>query len=239
MSFCGSGLGAFVLPPVLRYCVDSYELNTAFFLFAACTFQVSIAGMLFRPPQFYVKRYNLRQSQLAQAKPPNTTTSVLKTTSNDYAAMDSTPQRHWGFGWMLLCNPLMWLYAITLAICDSSYVNLYIILPPHATMTGFSKTKGAYLISLLGITQTVSRVVFGWFAHLDIIDNRYIYQCTLLVCGATFCVMPFLQSYVLLATGSVLCSLSAGSFVVLSAVHVAESLGTANLPTTYGILYST
>ncbi|KAI0209759.1 hypothetical protein LSAT2_005533 [Lamellibrachia satsuma] len=106
-------------------------------------------------------------------------------------------------------------------------------------MTGFSKTKGAFLISLLGITQTVSRVVFGWFAHLDIIDNRYIYQCTLLVCGATFCVMPFLQSYVLLATGSVLCSLSAGSFVVLSAVLVAESLGTANLPTTYGILYST
>ncbi|KAI0209758.1 Monocarboxylate transporter 14 [Lamellibrachia satsuma] len=113
LSFCGAGLGAFVLPPVLRYCVDSYELNTAFFLFAACTFQVSIAGMLFRPPQFYVKRYILRQSRLAQAKPPNTATSVLKTTSNDYAAMDSTPQRHWGFGWMLLCNPLMWLYAIT------------------------------------------------------------------------------------------------------------------------------
>ena len=246
-------------------------------------FHVSIAGMLFRPPEFYVQRYMLQQSQLSQDKlietvvrvmemnadttitlPAETTTSASpvaavfvsdnttmpstvdemylsesKPNCNAHGAVDSALETDCGFRWRLLCNPLLLMYAVTLSICDSSYANVYMLMPPHATTMGFSETKGALLVSFLGISQAVSRLAFGWFADCNIIDKKYIYQCALLVCGATFCVMPFLQSYVLLATASVICSLSAGSFVVLSAVLVAENLGTANLPTTYGILYST
>ena len=162
-----------------------------------------------------------------------------KTIWTDTAIGESTPLKRSAFRWNLLRNPLLLLYAITLSLCDSSYGNVYMFMPPHATMAGFSSSNAALLISVIGITQAVSRLVVGCVADLNIFDKKHIYQCAMFVCGATFCVMPFIRSYVLLAAVSVVCSLSAGSFVVLSAVLIAESLGTENLPTTYGVLYST
>ena len=239
---------------------------------------VSVAGMLFRPPQFYVRRYILRQDKLQKAiariceishainmlmpiasaitaspidamyadeKTPvaQTTTAMYftkgKTIWTDIAIVESSPRKRSAFRWKLLRNPILLLYAITLSLCDSSYGNVYMFIPPHATMAGFSSSKGALLISVIGITQAVSRLVVGCFADLNIFDKKHIYQCAMFVCGATFCVMPFIHDYVLLAAVGVVCSLSAGSFVVLSAVLIAESLGTENLPTTYGVLYST
>ena len=270
ISFCGAGIGSFVLPPVIRHSVDTYGLDTTFLLLAACMFHVSIAGMLFRPAEFYVKLPEM-VVWVTEISPETTIALSAETTMSaspieaEYVSkktmvpstidvmyvseskqncqvngtVDNAVEKNFGFGWRLLCNPLLLMYAFTLSICDSSYGNVYMLMPPHATIIGFSETEGALLVSFLGISQTVSRLASGWFADCNIIDKKYIYQCALLVCGATFCVMPFLQSYVLLATASVICSLSAGSFVVLSAVLVAESLGTANLPTTYGILYST
>ena len=274
ISFCGAGIGSFVLPPVIRYSADSYGLNAAFLILATVVLHICVAGMLFRPPSFYLKKYT--QSKCALEKLPETVVWVTeikpdtkiclsdsitmtaspvgvagaqeKTPNNDVCCVADTKttcndcdvgETSSGFRWRLLCNPLMLMYAVTLAISDSSYGNVYMLMPPHATSTGFSSIKGTQLISMIGITQAVSRLISGWFGDFNVFNKKYIYQGALLVCGTTFCVMPFIQNYVLLAIVSVVCSLSAGSFTVLSAVLVAENLGTANLPTTYGILYST
>ena len=270
ISFCGAGIGSFVLPPVIRYSLDTYGLDTTFLLLAACMLHVSVAGMLFRPPEFYVKRYMRRRAQRRSLRLPETVVWVSKISRDAKVmvrenSMITTPidgtfalekrvslahtkdamyftdslRKVSGFRWKLLFNPVLLMYAITLSVCDSSYGNVYIFMPSHATMAGFSKSNGALLISVMGITQAVSRLVSGWFADLNIIDKKHIYQWAMFVCGMTLCVMPLLQSYVLLVIASVLCSFSAGGFVVLSAVLIAENLGTENLPTTYGVLYST
>ena len=75
---------------------------------------------------------------------------VSKPNCNANSAVDSALETNSGFRWKLLRNPLLLMFAFTLSISDSSYGNVYMLMPPHATTMGFSETKGALLVSLLG-----------------------------------------------------------------------------------------
>ena len=64
MTFAAGSAGTFVVPPVIKYLLDTYGLDGTFYILGGMVFHVSVAGMLFRPPEFYVPRYLMRQQLL-------------------------------------------------------------------------------------------------------------------------------------------------------------------------------
>ena len=64
MAFAAGSAGTFVSPPLIKYLLDSYGLDGTFYILGGIVFHVSVAGMLFRPPEFYVPRYLMRQKLL-------------------------------------------------------------------------------------------------------------------------------------------------------------------------------
>ena len=62
IAFAASSIGAFCFPPLLQYFLDHYGLLGTFIIMAGILFHVSAAGMLFRQPKFFLRRYLLRQS---------------------------------------------------------------------------------------------------------------------------------------------------------------------------------
>ena len=139
--------------------------------------------------------------------------------------------------WNLLKNPLLYIYALTLPISDGSYETCLMMIYPHATDIGIYKFKAVFLLSLMGICGGVSRLFTGWFADLNFVKKKHIYQTATLANGILFCLFPFAKRYVGLAVMSGLCGVFAGSIVVLAPVLLAEELGLVNMPVTSSVMY--
>ena len=62
---------------MLRYALDSYGLNGALLIMAGLTLNICVCGMLFRPPDFYFKRYIRKQEKQRALNNEETKTTAL------------------------------------------------------------------------------------------------------------------------------------------------------------------
>ncbi|KAI0237870.1 hypothetical protein LSAT2_011536 [Lamellibrachia satsuma] len=141
--------------------------------------------------------------------------------------------------WNILKHPLLYIYALTMPVSDSSFVNCTFMIYPYATDIGISKFDAVLLISIMGICSGAYRFLSGLFSDFNFIKKKNIYQAATLTNGFVICICPIVNQYVYLAIMSGLCGLFSGAAVVLTPVLVAEQLGTANIPVAFGVLYST
>ena len=56
----GSGLGSIVMPPLMMYTLDTYGLEGTLLIMAGIALNICVVAMLFRPAEFYLKRYRLK-----------------------------------------------------------------------------------------------------------------------------------------------------------------------------------
>ena len=345
MAFAAGSAGTFVSPPLIKYLLDSYGLDGTFYILGGIVFHVSVAGMLFRPPEFYVPRYLMRQKLLrlkATAIEPqtskvvdiaediemgvvteeipsssvmcrscergecgstmtadvaitvdstctqsgeeckmhskSTTKSVHENSTSegvvvpvsdstaicvintftydnatnecdsecDTIATNGTETSPDGcsessekdtYDWNVLKHPILYIYVLSLSLSDSSFSNAFMMMPPHAGDIGISKFKAVFLVSVLGITDGISRLLTGCFVDFNMIDKKHIYRASIALCGLLFFVFPLVKQYLHLAVVCGFCGLFSGSFVVLAPVLLAEELGSVNIPVTYGVMY--
>ena len=150
---------------------------------------------------------------------------------------DNTPLQKVPSQWNILKNPLLYIYALTMPISDTNFVNCAIMIHPYATDIGISKFDAVFLVSIMGICSGVSRFIVGLLSDFNIVKKKYIYQAATLANGIVLCLCPIVRQYVYLAIMSGLCGFFSGTAVVLAPVLIAEEFGTANLPVAIGFLY--
>ena len=143
---------------------------------------------------------------------------------------DNTPLQKASSQWNILKIPLLYIYALTMPISDTSFVNCAIMIHPYVTDIGISKFDAVFLVSIMGICSGASRFLVGLLSDFNIVKKKYIYQAVTLANGIVICLCPIVKQYVYLAVMSGLC----GFF---SSVLIAEELGTANLPVAIGFLF--
>ena len=79
----------------------------------------------------------------------------------------------------------------------------YIFLPDMAILRGISKRDAAFLISVIGILSTVSRVVLGWLADKQCVNRVIFFSVSVLSVGISVMLFPLCTGYwmfVLVAT---------------------------------------
>ncbi|KAI0237869.1 hypothetical protein LSAT2_011535, partial [Lamellibrachia satsuma] len=162
----------------------------------------------------------------------------LRTGGSNMISPDDTPLQKVPSQWDILKNPLLYIYALTMPISDTSFMNCIIMIYPYATDIGISKFDAVFLVSIMGICSGASRFLVGIFSDFNIIKKKYIYQAATLTNGIVICLCPIVRQYVYLAIMSGLCGFFSGTAVVLAPVLIAEELETANLPVAVGVLYS-
>ena len=163
--------------------------------------------------------------------------SVAKSHHLNDVTADKVQTQKTSIRWNILKNPLLYIYALTLPISDGSYETCLMMIHPHATDIGISKLKAVFLLSLMGICGGVSRLFIGWFADLNFVKKKHIYQTATLANDILLCLFPFAKRYVGLAVMSGLSGVFAGSIVVLAPVLLAEELGLVNMPVTSSVMY--
>jgi MFS family permease len=112
---------------------------------------------------------------------------------------------------------------------------MYIV--DRAALQGISPDRGAYLLSVIGITNTVGRVFCGWISDRPQVDALLINNLALVVGGTVTLLSPFLfNTFVSLSVYGAIFGFSIACFAALRSVITVNLLGLERLTNAFGLL---
>ncbi|CAL1534048.1 unnamed protein product [Lymnaea stagnalis] len=112
----------------------------------------------------------------------------------------------------------------------------FMFLVDRAVNLDIDKSDAAFLISIIGITNTVGRVMVGKLADLHIIDSLIITYVSIALCGVVTALVPFCNTYPLLATNAAVFGLGMAAFISLSSIVICDRMGLEKLTNAFGLL---
>lgn len=136
----------------------------------------------------------------------------------------------------LLKDPVYLVILISNSTNAIGYTNFIILLPTFATTLGFDKNLAAYLLSIVSVFDLVGRI--GGSAMSDwtlFIPKTWYFVGGLALSGISLSVLPFATSYSMVSFWCGLFGLASGTYVGITAVIMADMLGTERLTSSYGI----
>ncbi|XP_050415568.2 uncharacterized protein LOC126829630 [Patella vulgata] len=112
----------------------------------------------------------------------------------------------------------------------------FFYLVKKASEIGVGQKEGVFLLSIIGMTNTLGRVISGWIADRPWADPLYINNGALILTGVATAVCPFFNSYIGLAFYSAVFGIGIAVFVSLRSILLVDLLGLEMLTKSFGIL---
>jgi len=112
----------------------------------------------------------------------------------------------------------------------------FVYITDNAIRLGYTPSEGAFLIAIMGIFNTLGRVVAGWVSDQPWADCLAVHNVALVVAGLATCLLPLLTSYWLLCVYSAVFGSGIACFISLRSIVLVELLGIENLTNSFGLL---
>lgn len=135
----------------------------------------------------------------------------------------------------LLKDPAYLVILISNSTNAIGYTNFIILLPTFATKLGFSKDLAAYLLSIVSALDLVGRIGGSALSDKGFIPKTWYFVGGLAMSGFSLAVLPMATSYSMVSFWCALFGLASGTYVGITAVIMADMLGTERLTSSYGI----
>lgn len=139
------------------------------------------------------------------------------------------------FDLSLLKDPVYLIILISNSTNAIGYTNFIILLPSYAQSLGFDKNKGALLLSVVSALDLVGRIGGSALSDLPLCPKEWYFIGGLLMSGISLAAMPFAQDYTIICVYCAVFGLASGIYVGITAVIMADMLGTDRLESSYGI----
>lgn len=136
----------------------------------------------------------------------------------------------------LLKNTVFLIYGLSCIFCMAGFFVPFIFLPDHAEGLGYSREKGTMLLSVLGITNTIGRVLAGWISDRPWADCLMINNISLIIGGIATILCPFCTTYVLLVLYACVFGMCIAAFVSLRSIILVDLIGLNSLTSAFGII---
>ncbi|KAE9553175.1 hypothetical protein FO519_003614 [Halicephalobus sp. NKZ332] len=136
----------------------------------------------------------------------------------------------------LLKNPIMML------LCVSNIFGMLGFYIPFVFIIDLAKTREAdqnsatLLVSIIGITNTFGRVIFGWVADRRWVTALAITNFSLIFCGILTALCFFAVNYTLLVVYSCLFGFVVAAYICLTSIVLSDLLGVEQLTNSFGLL---
>ncbi|XP_021375175.1 monocarboxylate transporter 12-like [Mizuhopecten yessoensis] len=234
IAVCGSGVGGFVFAPLSVFLIDRYGWKGALWILSAISLNSVIFGAFYRP---------LLPSKVtpisSQIKPETTETdSNSNTREVDKNSIWKTFCIFFRttINLSLLTSPTFVLYGCSGFLLAIGFYIPFNFLPVFATDIHLSADEGAILLSVIGIFNTLSRVLVGLVSDQPWADCVLINSTALLVGGLATCFLPLYNTYSALLSYSAVFGTAVGSFVALKSIILVELKGVDWLSKSLGLL---
>lgn len=136
----------------------------------------------------------------------------------------------------ILKDPIFILFIIS-NFCTSIGFNIpYVYIVAQAKSRNISQEDGSYLLSVIGIANTVGRVVLGYVSDKTWINRLFVYNISLTICGVATGLSALCYDFYSFAVYGTVFGFTAGAYVGLTSVVLVDLLGLDRLTNAFGLL---
>ncbi|KAK3575933.1 hypothetical protein CHS0354_029247, partial [Potamilus streckersoni] len=238
-----SGIGSLGFPFIYRFLIDQYNLRGALLIIGGAVLNVCVAACFFRQPEIFVKRKKIVEKCVKR------TQQLRRDINGDQEHLTQFDQTQiqpvkkqtccskcQNFNLSLFKNPSFTIYVIGLTLCMNGYGSNFTMLPAHIESLGYDKDKVALVVSIMGGTEIVARLFFGWLADQPFCHRRDIFLISMFIGGVYAFVTPLFTNYPFIAAYGAILGFFPGSFFSIAAVLIIDAVGLKNFTSGFGML---
>ncbi|XP_033169755.1 monocarboxylate transporter 12 [Drosophila mauritiana] len=121
--------------------------------------------------------------------------------------------------------------------CTSIGFNVpYLYVVAYAETLKLTKTDASYLISTIGVANTVGRIILGYISDKPWVNRLLVYNVCLTACGISTAMVPLCHDFQSLAFYCCVFGFTIGAYVGLTSVILVDLLGLDKLTNAFGLL---
>ncbi|XP_043271361.1 monocarboxylate transporter 9 isoform X2 [Venturia canescens] len=165
----------------------------------------------------------------------NAITSTFARKSPEKTVKTENAARAKFFDISLLKDPMYLVILISNSTNAVSYTNFVILLPAYAISLSFDKNMSSLLLSTVSVFDLIGRIGGSALSDMKIMPKHWYFVGGLFVSGISLALLPLATSYVWLSVYCGVFGLASGIYVGVTAVIMADMLGTEKLTSSYGI----
>ncbi|XP_072500387.1 monocarboxylate transporter 5 isoform X1 [Notamacropus eugenii] len=235
-----SGMGlTFLLAPLTKILIDEYDWPGTLLIFGGISLNLVPSSMLLRPINIKKEEHMATRSPDAVSPlgvaasddgqwPPTGNclvnkdeqtgqeTAISGCQDDDKEVFSNKPRFHKQLiDFSLFKNPLFYIFTGCFLFSQLAYFIPTFHLVARAKTLGIDTMDASYLISMAGITETVTQLLSGWVADQKWIKNYHYYKSYLLLCGITNLLGPLATTFPLLMTYSIFFAIFCGCYLAL------------------------
>ncbi|XP_013400768.1 monocarboxylate transporter 13 [Lingula anatina] len=216
IAVCGSGVGTFSMAPFTEFLIKTISWRYTLLVLAGLSLSGIGFCMLFLPPKPKQNEEILTEQTLTRC---------------DTVAMF--------FKNVIDISLLRELYGVIWLACTFTvqvgFLVPYTYIPDSARAKGVEANNAAFLVSIVGIANTVARIVMGVFADFKCINRGYMFGTSVMIAGIMVSILPFMKEYGVIATVCTFYGLTLGTFVSLAPVVLRDLVGIEKLGPSFGL----
>ncbi|XP_077079515.1 monocarboxylate transporter 5 [Siphateles boraxobius] len=146
--------------------------------------------------------------------------------------LPENPQKVLDFS--LLKNPFFCIYTWSLVFSQLAYFIPYFHLSARARNLGIDPMDASFIISVAGITETVSQLASGWVTDRNLVHKYHCHKAYLILCGVVNLLSPLATSYILLMVYAIFFAIFCGGYMALLLPVLVDLVGSEKLNNSMG-----
>lgn len=136
----------------------------------------------------------------------------------------------------LLRNPVFLLICLSNILGMLGFYIPFVYLIDSAIAEGVSPESAAFLLSVIGITNTLGRIICGYVTDMPRVDALFVSNTCLLLSGVSTMVFPLCSTYTSFVLVALLFGLFVAGYVALTSVMLVDLVGIEKLSNSFGLL---
>ncbi|XP_017781840.1 PREDICTED: monocarboxylate transporter 3 isoform X2 [Nicrophorus vespilloides] len=136
----------------------------------------------------------------------------------------------------LLKNPVFMLIGISNLFGMAGLYVPFVFLVNAAKLDGIDTNSASFLLSIIGITNTVGRIACGFFADFPQVNALFVNNICLVISTIAVAVTPLCHTYGAYITMSIFFGLAISGYISLTSIILVDLLGLDKLTNAFGLL---
>jgi len=183
IAICGSGIGTFIFAPLTDWLLTTFSWQTALLVLGGICVGNCVFALLFKPIPESCQEPEVETCQAMlpdQEKQPAGKEKEIEEKKETFQEMIA-----------LLMNWVFMMFAVSNFLTSLGYPIPYTFVPDNAKHLGISSQQGSSIVGIIGITNTVARLILGVISLK--MDRLFLYNTCLVVCGLSMCLTNYFQ----------------------------------------------
>jgi len=137
----------------------------------------------------------------------------------------------------LLADPLFFMIGISNVFGMIGFYTPFVYLPSMAAQyDDISVEDAAFLVSIIGVSNTLGRVLSGWVSDFEWVNSLVVTNIAIILSAVCVFVLPLCSSYAGFVTVALLFGFFVAAYISLTSIVLVDLLGLDNLTSAFGLL---